>query len=461
MTNAYFDNIKQVLCSELSKADSSILIAVAWFTDRDLFELLCEKAGNKVNVEVIIADDEINTNSNLNFEKLIQIGGKFTYYSGQKSRSLMHNKFCIIDMKTTITGSYNWSYQATHNRENITVTYDSKLALQFSKYFYSLKFGTHFQISELTEKELSNLTYYIRKIKEQIESNELEEIVSSIYLLNNLNYGNNDIYVIAKLLENQQWTQALQLISIFLKSNQQLAVYEDLELSTLIFHKESLEDKLDKLILHKNDLERKIHQFTIEYNQKLGDVLIELFELKKQHNLGHIGAFNEYKEKVDEARKTNMHDLNEQEIQELKSVYKKAALLCHPDKVDEFMKFEAEEIFKSLNSAYKNNDIEEVNRIFKNILNNNFLVRKKTYDSKVILKQEIAKLLYKIDQIQFEISKLKLSSYNNVFEKVYDWDLFYRIEREKIMNEINEIKIKFSKKTVFKKEQRKYSTKIK
>ena len=45
---------------------------------------------------------------------------------------IMHNKFCIIDHKTVITGSYNWTRKAKTNDENITVTKDSpELATDF------------------------------------------------------------------------------------------------------------------------------------------------------------------------------------------------------------------------------------------------------------------------------------------------------------------------------------------
>lgn len=458
-TEAYFNNIKQVLVSELLKANSSILVAVAWFTDGDLFSLLCSKAKNKVNVELIIADDEINKNCNLNYEHLNQVGGRFSYHTRIDNKSLMHNKFCIIDLKTAITGSYNWSYQARHNRENITVSQDVELALQFAKYFYTLKYGSHFNISELSEKEHFNLIYYLHTIKKRIESTDFENINSYIFLLRNLKYGNDDIFIIFKLLENCQWTQALNLINTYLKLHQQLSVYEDFELSALSFHKKSLEAKLDQLILLKDDLERRIHHFAIEYNQKLGDLIIELIELKRQYNLDYSESFIEDKQKVYDDRNTDIKDLSENDNQELKKVYKKAALLCHPDKVDESMKTEAEEIFKRLNTAYKNNDIEEVTRIFSNLSSNNFLIREKSYDSKSSLKKEIERLVYLIDQIKFEIEKIWLTQHYILLDKVHDWNLFYKLEREKIFNEIKEIKNEFSKKTIFKKNPRRKSTK--
>jgi phosphatidylserine/phosphatidylglycerophosphate/cardiolipin synthase-like enzyme len=52
----------------------------------------------------------------------------------------MHNKFCVIDYNTVITGSYNWSYKAENNFENIIVNYnDTGLAEQFVNEFIQIK----------------------------------------------------------------------------------------------------------------------------------------------------------------------------------------------------------------------------------------------------------------------------------------------------------------------------------
>lgn len=53
------------------------------------------------------------------FQKFIDNGGKF-YFSDLNNP--MHNKFCILDKKVLINGSYNWTYFAEEkNRENILI----------------------------------------------------------------------------------------------------------------------------------------------------------------------------------------------------------------------------------------------------------------------------------------------------------------------------------------------------
>jgi len=41
-TQAYFEDIQRQIKIELREAKESIFVAVAWFTDPELFELLCD-----------------------------------------------------------------------------------------------------------------------------------------------------------------------------------------------------------------------------------------------------------------------------------------------------------------------------------------------------------------------------------------------------------------------------------
>lgn len=51
----------------------------------------------------------------------------------------MHNKFAVIDSKTLITGSYNWTRSAAeYNNENIIVSNDKNAVLKFEKEFEKL-----------------------------------------------------------------------------------------------------------------------------------------------------------------------------------------------------------------------------------------------------------------------------------------------------------------------------------
>lgn len=134
----HFNDIQTNIILELNKANRQILLAVAWLTDETLFNKLCQKADDLVDVQIIIVNDEINRNSGIDYEKLIKIGGKVYWQENLKS-SLMHHKFCVIDSTTVITGSYNWTRKANSNIENIIILKnETQSAEQYYNEFKSL-----------------------------------------------------------------------------------------------------------------------------------------------------------------------------------------------------------------------------------------------------------------------------------------------------------------------------------
>lgn len=139
MIKTYFENIRVNILSKISKAEKEIIVAVYWFTNQELFDVLLKKLCDGVSVELIIHNDFINNRVNgLPFQKLIDNGCKF-YFSD--TNNPMHNKFCVIDGSILINGSYNWTYFAEDkNRENILVIEEESDVVQsFISEFKRLK----------------------------------------------------------------------------------------------------------------------------------------------------------------------------------------------------------------------------------------------------------------------------------------------------------------------------------
>lgn len=129
---SYFDNIQQELADELRQARHTIFAAVAWFTNKSLLTILEHKARKGVSVQIVVSPSEFNDYSR--YESLNRAGGEIYTFGGKDvfRDEFMHNKFCVIDYKTVITGSYNWTKNANSNEENIVIINDSKVARQYS-----------------------------------------------------------------------------------------------------------------------------------------------------------------------------------------------------------------------------------------------------------------------------------------------------------------------------------------
>ena len=138
MQKVYFGNIESVLSKTIASAEKRIYIAVAWFTNAVLFNNLLEALKQNVEIRVIILDDLLNRNEfGLDFGALSNHGAEVRFAIA--SNGTMHHKFCIVDDKV-FTGSYNWTYHANRNNENVILTDEPDVVMDYCNEFEKLFF---------------------------------------------------------------------------------------------------------------------------------------------------------------------------------------------------------------------------------------------------------------------------------------------------------------------------------
>ncbi|HEV7350021.1 phospholipase D-like domain-containing protein [Telluribacter sp.] len=131
--------IKQRIISEINKASQYIHVAMAYFTDRDIAMAIVEAKNRNVTVDIILSSNAQNENV-----KIILKGAGINVHAFDTgdARGIMHHKFCLIDNKITINGSYNYSLNASNNNvENIQVSDDLSIYSQFLSEFERLKYN--------------------------------------------------------------------------------------------------------------------------------------------------------------------------------------------------------------------------------------------------------------------------------------------------------------------------------
>lgn len=169
---AHFSDIQTNILDEIKKAKYNIFVAVAWITDKSLWTILEKKAEEGVVVQVILVPDVINKNNNTNFVGFLKSGGQL-YWDDH------HHKFCVIDVKTVITGSYNWTYMANNRgkRENIIILkQNSEIAEQFSDEFkILLKQSEKYHLPK--EKEI---VYVDREVEKEVVKFIEKEIIKYV-----------------------------------------------------------------------------------------------------------------------------------------------------------------------------------------------------------------------------------------------------------------------------------------
>lgn len=136
IVEAHFEENRAKIIEEIRKAKFMIWLAVAWLTDTELLRELRKKKLEGLNIQIVTQDDAINANLKPRVQEIFD-----AYYKAPKGvyRNLMHHKFCIIDLKTVVHGSYNWTVKAQYNDETVTVVHSTEFASEFAETFMKLK----------------------------------------------------------------------------------------------------------------------------------------------------------------------------------------------------------------------------------------------------------------------------------------------------------------------------------
>jgi hypothetical protein len=200
--------IKQRILSEINNATQSIYLAMAYFTDREIAMAIVGAKNRNVLVDIILSSNIQNDTV-----KLMLKGANIIVHAFETgdARGIMHHKFCLIDNKITINGSYNYSINASNNNvENIHVSDDTSTYSQFFTEFERLKYNIDNQIAvnistptQITESRVSDvqpiniIDTFSKRLHDLIYSTA--EIDTNKYRQNGLdnsrdNHGNLDIF---------------------------------------------------------------------------------------------------------------------------------------------------------------------------------------------------------------------------------------------------------------------------
>lgn len=449
-TEAVFENIAERILKEIDKAQKSIFIAVAWFTNKNLFNLLLEKSKSGCSVSLIISNDRINQDSSIDFD-LLNSKKSFVYKVGDGDKELMHNKFCIIDYSTVITGSYNWSYKANKNFENIIITYeDTFLAEQFICEFNQIR-KLYFPEEPQMEGEfpIDKLVKRLEILRNYIVIEEIEDIKRESNNLKKYDF-NSGIKEIIDDIKKEEFSAAINKIQNFINKNHQITFWTDPEIAALKLELKNLENQLNAYDNEKAELEKILSDFQHRHTKELGEIILEILNLRKlkykDDKAKYEEAVNdekEYREQVNTDIEKGILEISEQEKAELKKNFRKATVLCHPDKfVNESIDVQkqAEELFKELNEANAKNDLKRVTEILANLEKGVLTTSKgdKLAD-KDRLRITIHKFRDKVKQLELQILSIKESDTYKTIISIENWDEYFKQTKEKLQNQLEEL----------------------
>ncbi len=453
-TQAYFDDIQLHIIREIKRATSSVHIAVAWFTDPEIFEELCKKLQAGVRVELIIFNDEINRRSPIEYSRLNDIGGMFLMVGDKKRNSaVMHNKFCVIDTNTVITGSYNWSRKAQTNDENVTIiTECPELARQFIDEFEAL-------IDRNSCKGAGSVDYL--KILQRLEAlryvlplEDKDDIDLQIKKLKKLlpveDSAYKEIYKIFGLINDNEYENASAQIAQYVQNRKQVTVYSDPEIAEIRLELNALEIQISSLESEKADINKSLYTFHFRHTTELGEIIRKILRLReallkseadidesKQEE--YEDAKNdsaEYEEDYQETIQKEIFTLTKAEEQEQKTIFRACLKMCHPDAVASEYREDATLLCSQLNEANSRNDFNAIKEIFENLNQGIFKPLSDTVGDAQQLLREAVKHRTKVKRLAKEIFDLRTSETYIKVKRISDWDEYFTLMRAQLHAEL-------------------------
>ncbi len=116
---------------KVKEAKKSIVCMMYSFTLDNLAEELIKAKENGIEIRLILENQQITQYSE--YQKL-KANGIDVILDNQPN--LLHNKFCVIDEETLITGSMNFSLNGINNNdESLLIIKDKNLSMQYYDYF--------------------------------------------------------------------------------------------------------------------------------------------------------------------------------------------------------------------------------------------------------------------------------------------------------------------------------------
>lgn len=137
-----------LLEGELNAAESTLDVAIYTFTYQPIADLLVEAKLRGVKVRVLVdehqsrlpsADDNGGAVGQFEILDDLESEGIAVCRRPGEDGGIVHHKFAVVDDRTVITGSYNFTEAATlRNLENLLVLSDPNLAQQYGEAFQAL-----------------------------------------------------------------------------------------------------------------------------------------------------------------------------------------------------------------------------------------------------------------------------------------------------------------------------------
>jgi len=339
---AYFADAASAVQSVLAAARQHVVCALARDCSRHWFDLLLQVSRRGVALRLLVPDTAANRQSAIAWERISAAGGELVWLD--RSAPILQTPVCVIDGHTVLSGAI--AELSTVAREDFAgVVRQSDLGL--------------------AARCLQGLDAMVAPGAAMPEAEPVSQPAASVSVQEAHAQGD------AALSSDF----SADLGTAIPASSQALVLSADLQARTAAWQSELLQCQSLALQAELDEMQRSMQSFDRQQDAAIGDLLREFLDLKRQY-LAQMHARFGGAEREDQAREadesfsryTESHpdderldappELDPQAQQDLKRLYRKLAMQCHPDRVDSAQdKQHAQALFQRLQRSYQASDM--------------------------------------------------------------------------------------------------------
>ena len=441
-TIIYVKKLTKKIVSEINKSDTSLFMLIDSIEDVRIMDAILEIVP-KLEFSYFYMNPQIFSR-NKNFTKKLKkhSTGVFPIYGG-KTTGDEKSFICIIDNRKLLTGSYMLSGK---DNEKTSLKLSSKS--EKISFFLDRFIQINHQLIDNTSDPYKDLVSRMGLLKDALDSNH--EILIKIlqHELEQFSLKNGFVNLINNILEDLKSgynDKALSKIVLFLRSGLMPVLSKDNELLLLELESESLNLQILALEEKQSKMERRLATYEAGYNTILGTNIIRLLksriEILRKSSANSKELLQAEKDLRDfymviKSSKT-VFILDKEEEKQLKKIFREASKMCHPDMVHQSQQKDAQKIFQELKEAYKHNDMEELNKIYKKLKMGIFKVKTESVARKDILKSNTILLKRTRDKLEQQIFEIGTSATYKKIKKIKDIKSYFQDYAEEINREID------------------------
>ena len=423
----------------LAEAEEQILLAVGWLERVDLLELLRKKADEGVSVHLVLFDGSDGT-PRARLLPLLRAGGQVSRLDHTRREHLMDHKFGIVD-EIVLTGTYGWGHRTAPRDEQLRVATDAPYLLRgFREEFDFLAVARDLPSGAAVTRTNSVLPLLkkLEVLQVLLRIDDTEFLESRLIEL--APYTDDPgVNELVEYLRADRIAEGFDAVQTSVALHQPLQAYIEPPIQLLRREIQRLEEELAATSRAHSETEKTLKRFSQEHSKHLGDLLQEILlqsKLKAKYEAAQDAAKEElyeaakaeheaYTDSRAQAATDTVRPLTRQEQKELKKLYRRTSLQCHPDRVVDELHDEAEHLFIEVNEAYKANDLDRLRELSEQLKGMQMAGKAEGITELKKLRGRVANLEQKLTDALAKLDKLRAQPVYQTVSAIPDWAVYF------------------------------------